>query len=68
MREIRTSGSMRGGRKRAFAWRACLLLYRAPDPKNVLLPIVHASTCSCFDGLRQLRFRNAIAEQNRKAL
>ena len=29
MREIRTSGSMRGGRKRAFAWRACLLLYSA---------------------------------------
>jgi hypothetical protein len=27
MREIRTSGSMRGGRKRAFARRACLLLY-----------------------------------------
>src|SRR6266478_2511532 len=31
MREIRTSGSMRGGRKRAFAWRACLLLYSAPN-------------------------------------
>jgi len=30
MREIRTSGSMRGGRKRAFAWRACLLLYGVP--------------------------------------
>jgi hypothetical protein len=30
MREIRTSGSMRGGRKRAFARRACLLLYSAP--------------------------------------
>jgi hypothetical protein len=30
MREIRTSGSMRGGRKRAFAWRACLLLYSVP--------------------------------------
>ena len=29
MREIRTSGSMRGGRKRAFARRACLLLYGA---------------------------------------
>jgi hypothetical protein len=29
MREIRTSGSMRGGRKRAFARRACLLLYSA---------------------------------------
>ena len=27
MREIRMSGSMRGGRKRAFARRACLLLY-----------------------------------------
>jgi hypothetical protein len=30
MREIRMSGSMRGGRKRAFARRACLLLYKAP--------------------------------------
>ena len=30
MREIRTSSSMRGGRKRAFARRACLLLYRVP--------------------------------------
>src|ERR1700728_4774401 len=30
MREIRTSGSMRGGRKHAFAWRACLPLYRRP--------------------------------------
>src|SRR3954464_6746374 len=29
MREIRKSGSMRGCRKRAFAWRACVLLYRA---------------------------------------
>jgi hypothetical protein len=35
MREIRTSGSMRGGRKRAFAWRACLLLYRAPNSLSV---------------------------------
>jgi hypothetical protein len=30
MREIRMSGSMRGGRKRAFTRRACLLLYRVP--------------------------------------
>ena len=30
MREIRMSGSMRGGRKPAFARRACLLLYRVP--------------------------------------
>src|ERR1019366_5913361 len=30
MREIRTSGSMRGGRKRTFARRACLLLYGVP--------------------------------------
>jgi hypothetical protein len=30
MREIRMSGSMRGGRKRAFARRACLLLYGVP--------------------------------------
>ena len=38
MREIRMSGSMRGGRKRAFARRACLLLYRVPGVKK-LLPI-----------------------------
>ena len=31
MREIRTSGSMRGGRKRAFSRRACLLLYQSPQ-------------------------------------
>ena len=30
MREIRKSGSMRGGRKRTFARRACLLLYGVP--------------------------------------
>src|ERR1700692_2947818 len=37
MREIRTSGSMRGGRKRAFARRACLLLYRVPRQTLLLL-------------------------------
>ena len=31
MREIRKSGSMRGCRKRAFARRACVLLYKAPE-------------------------------------
>ncbi len=30
MRENRTSGSMRGGRKRATSRRACALLYKAP--------------------------------------
>jgi hypothetical protein len=34
MREIRMSGSMRGGRKRAFARRACLLLYRVPRKQS----------------------------------
>jgi hypothetical protein len=34
MREIRTSSSMRGGRKRAFARRACLPLYAAPVPAS----------------------------------
>jgi hypothetical protein len=29
MREIRTSGSMRGRRKRTTLWRACVLLYGA---------------------------------------
>jgi hypothetical protein len=37
MREIRMSGSMRGGRKRTFARRACLLLYGAPS-ENQNLP------------------------------
>ena len=33
MREIRTSGSMRGRRKRTTMWRACVLLYaNAPQP------------------------------------
>jgi len=36
MREIRTSGSMRGGRKRAFARRACLLLYGVPHQEGDL--------------------------------
>jgi len=40
MREIRTSGSMRGGRKRTFARRACLLLYSAPKSILVNLPRV----------------------------
>ena len=30
MREICTSGSMRGRRKRTALYRACVLLYRAP--------------------------------------
>jgi hypothetical protein len=34
MREIRTSSSMRGRRKRTTASRACALLYRSPQ-KNV---------------------------------
>jgi len=38
--EIRTSGSMRGGRKRAFARRACLLLYRVPNFSKL-----HSSKC-----------------------
>ena len=31
MREIRTSGSMRGRRKRTVTYRACVLLYRVPS-------------------------------------
>jgi hypothetical protein len=34
MREIRKSGSMRGCRKRAVTYRACVLLYRALAVKN----------------------------------
>ena len=37
MREIHMSGSMRGGRKRAFARRACLLLYDSPPAVGVLV-------------------------------
>ncbi len=52
MREIRMSGSMRGGRKRAFARRACLLLYGVPQVQQSLLamdgavcePASHAET------------------------
>jgi len=40
MREIRTSGSMRGGRKRAFARRACLLLYGVPHQEADFLLLV----------------------------
>ena len=39
MREIRTSGSMRGRRKRAVACRACVLLYRAPNSPKALFQI-----------------------------
>ena len=38
MREIRKSGSMRGCRKRAFARRACVLLYGASMSKDVFVP------------------------------
>jgi hypothetical protein len=35
MREIRTSSSMRGRRKRAASQRACALLYRSPaEPRR----------------------------------
>jgi hypothetical protein len=51
MREIRTSGSMRGGRKRAFARRACLLLYSALAVREALfLMIREGSWCAnCVD-------------------
>ena len=51
MREIRTSSSMRGGRKRAFARRACLLLYRVPESIRAFFLMVPA----CTDILRQIR-------------
>ena len=44
MREIRTSSSMRGGRKRAFARRACLLLYRVPIQKLLFFRIENILT------------------------
>jgi hypothetical protein len=36
MRENRTSGSMRGCRKRAISRRACALLYQSPPPMAAL--------------------------------
>jgi hypothetical protein len=36
MREIRMSGSMRGRRKRAVTYRACVLLYRVPHQEEDL--------------------------------
>jgi hypothetical protein len=38
MREIRTSGSMRGRRKRTIVWRACVLLYALP-PRRFGVPL-----------------------------
>jgi hypothetical protein len=37
MREIRTSSSMRGRRKRATSRRACVLLYQRPRNKKLFL-------------------------------
>jgi hypothetical protein len=49
MREIRTSGSMRGGRKRTFARRACLLLYSALAVKeSFFLMKPGPSSCANF--------------------
>jgi hypothetical protein len=39
MREIRTSSSMRGRRKRATAQRACALLYRSPWLVSLLVAV-----------------------------
>ena len=51
MREIRTSGSMRGCRRRAARQRACALLYRAPalpPPKTRNPPFYYATACGDF--------------------
>jgi hypothetical protein len=47
MREIRTSSSMRGRRKRATAQRACALLYRSPcghSPSTLFQPLPGSKT------------------------
>jgi hypothetical protein len=49
MREIRTSGSMRGRRNRTSAQRACALLYRSPWLVSFSLP----SRASVFRGIAE---------------
>lgn len=49
MREICMSGSMRGCRRRAFAWRACVPLYRAPTLDNPTRSHRISSTCTRFE-------------------
>ena len=57
MRENRTSGSMRGRRKRAASRRACALLYSAPNSTTLL---------SCFSaGVNQTRSRAGIRSGQR---
>ena len=57
MREIRTSSSMRGGRKRAFARRACLLLYGVPK-RNILSSLT----------IRFVRWRQILLDANARAV
>ena len=49
MREIRMSGSMRGGRKRAFARRACLLLYGVPRESFPPVRLTFSSATALFE-------------------
>ena len=49
MREIRMSGSMRGGRKRAFARRACLLLYGVPRKSFPPVRLTFSSVTALFE-------------------
>jgi hypothetical protein len=60
MREIRQSGSMRGCRKRAATYRACVLLYRAlVFSKNPFLMKVRRSWCASFAGRTSARVHDA---------
>jgi hypothetical protein len=44
MRENRTSGSMRGRRKRAATYRACVLLYQSPQLRNANFLVLSSAT------------------------
>ena len=76
MREIRTSGSMRGCRRRAARQRACALLYGADllgpwragwglRPRSQSLRPEHPPKCLLQDS--EAPFRHALAMTNRNA-
>src|ERR671917_549491 len=65
MREIRKSGSMRGCRKRAFARRACVLLYAASlqrllEPAHRTGPSWREAAILSDAGLRRTCLRPAV--------
>jgi hypothetical protein len=62
MREIRTSSSMRGCRKRATAQRACALLYRSPCLATFPLKIQKAASARA-DSPQEMIFRLGTLER-----